>query len=158
MNETNPADPRLHYFAPAEERVNIGLHVLGLLLSIVGLLALVTLSGPVGWVIFAISWGMAVTGIVLKLFFTGRCIGIIKHLFEQSDKYQRPCSGPRCDRGAPCSTGNVPGKVSARAPNTPLSQRLPEQSISPAPGPVATSSNAIALRAARSITSAITFG
>lgn len=138
MNETNPADPRLHFYARGEERVNIGTHLLGLLLSIVGLLALVTrallhgdgwhlvsvsvyalsmitlyaastayhssrdpvlrvrlrtfdhasiylliagtytpfalvtLSGPVGWVIFAISWGMAVTGIVLKLFFTGR--------------------------------------------------------------------------------------
>ena len=34
--------------------------------------ALVTLNGPVGWWIFGISWGLAVTGIVLKLFFTGR--------------------------------------------------------------------------------------
>ena len=33
---------------------------------------LVTLNGTVGWVIFAISWGMALTGIILKLFFTGR--------------------------------------------------------------------------------------
>jgi len=33
---------------------------------------LVTLNGTVGWVIFAISWGMALTGITLKLFFTGR--------------------------------------------------------------------------------------
>lgn len=33
---------------------------------------LVTLSGPVGWTIFAVSWAMAVTGITLKLFFTGR--------------------------------------------------------------------------------------
>jgi len=33
---------------------------------------LVTLNGSVGWVIFAISWGMAFTGITLKLFFTGR--------------------------------------------------------------------------------------
>lgn len=34
--------------------------------------ALITLNGPVGWTIFTISWGMAVSGIVLKLFFTGR--------------------------------------------------------------------------------------
>jgi len=34
--------------------------------------ALVTLSGAVGWTIFAIVWGMAASGIVLKLFFTGR--------------------------------------------------------------------------------------
>ena len=34
--------------------------------------ALVTLNGTVGWVIFAISWGLAATGIILKLFFTGR--------------------------------------------------------------------------------------
>jgi len=33
---------------------------------------LVTLNGPTGWTIFAITWGMALSGIVLKLFFTGR--------------------------------------------------------------------------------------
>jgi hemolysin III len=33
---------------------------------------LITLSGPVGWTIFTVSWGMAITGIILKLFFTGR--------------------------------------------------------------------------------------
>ena len=33
---------------------------------------LVTLNGSVGWTIFAITWGMALSGIVLKLFFTGR--------------------------------------------------------------------------------------
>jgi len=33
---------------------------------------LVTLNGTTGWVIFGISWGMALTGITLKLFFTGR--------------------------------------------------------------------------------------
>jgi len=33
---------------------------------------LVTLNGFAGWVIFGVSWGMAVIGIVLKLFFTGR--------------------------------------------------------------------------------------
>jgi hemolysin III len=138
MNETNPADPRLHFYAPTEERINIASHTLGLLLSVAGLLALVTrallhgdgwhlasasvygismivlfaastsyhssrdpglrvrlrtvdhasiyvliagtytpfalvaLKGPVGWTIFGISWSMAVTGIVLKLFHTGR--------------------------------------------------------------------------------------
>ena len=33
---------------------------------------LVILSGAVGWVIFGLSWGAALTGIILKLFFTGR--------------------------------------------------------------------------------------
>ncbi len=33
---------------------------------------LVTLHGTAGWVIFGLSWGMALTGIVLKIFFTGR--------------------------------------------------------------------------------------
>lgn len=33
--------------------------------------ALVTLNGKVGWILFAASWGVAIIGIVLKLFFTG---------------------------------------------------------------------------------------
>ncbi len=33
---------------------------------------LVTLHGTVGWVLFGITWGMAFTGIILKLFYTGR--------------------------------------------------------------------------------------
>jgi hemolysin III len=33
---------------------------------------LVTLKGPLGWSILGISWGMALTGIILKLFFTGK--------------------------------------------------------------------------------------
>ena len=33
---------------------------------------LVVLDGWVGWAIFGISWGLAVVGVVLKLFFTGR--------------------------------------------------------------------------------------
>jgi len=33
---------------------------------------LVTLSGTVGWVIFGVTWGMALIGIVLKFFFTGK--------------------------------------------------------------------------------------
>jgi len=35
-------------------------------------LTLITLNGAIGWSIFAISWGLALSGIVLKLFFTGR--------------------------------------------------------------------------------------
>lgn len=33
---------------------------------------LVTLNGTIGWVIFGISWGIALVGIVLKLFYTGK--------------------------------------------------------------------------------------
>jgi len=33
---------------------------------------LITLNGTAGWLIFAFSWGMAISGIILKLFFTGR--------------------------------------------------------------------------------------
>ncbi len=33
---------------------------------------LVTLNGTTGWWIFGITWGLALTGIILKLFFTGR--------------------------------------------------------------------------------------
>lgn len=33
---------------------------------------LVVLNGWVGWTIFGISWGLALTGVILKLFFTGR--------------------------------------------------------------------------------------
>jgi len=33
---------------------------------------LVTLHGTIGWVIFGVTWGFALTGIILKLFFTGR--------------------------------------------------------------------------------------
>ena len=34
--------------------------------------SLVTLNGSTGWTIFGISWGLALTGIILKLFFTGK--------------------------------------------------------------------------------------
>lgn len=34
--------------------------------------ALVTLKGIVGWTVFGVIWGMALTGVILKLFFTGR--------------------------------------------------------------------------------------
>ncbi len=33
---------------------------------------LITLQGDIGWIIFAVSWGMALAGIILKLFFTGK--------------------------------------------------------------------------------------
>jgi hemolysin III len=33
---------------------------------------LVTLKGTIGWVIFGTSWGLALTGIILKFFFTGK--------------------------------------------------------------------------------------
>ena len=33
---------------------------------------LIMLNGPIGWIIFGASWGMALAGIILKLFFTGR--------------------------------------------------------------------------------------
>jgi len=35
-------------------------------------LLLVTLRGPWGWSLFGVVWGMAIVGIVLKFFFTGR--------------------------------------------------------------------------------------
>ena len=34
--------------------------------------ALVTLDGLTGWMLFGVSWGMAITGIILKLFHTGK--------------------------------------------------------------------------------------
>lgn len=37
---------------------------------------LITLKGITGWVIFSISWGLALTGIILKLFFTGKYTAI----------------------------------------------------------------------------------
>ena len=35
-------------------------------------LMLVTLRGPWGWSIFGVEWGLAIVGIILKLFFAGR--------------------------------------------------------------------------------------
>ncbi|MDH4002331.1 MAG: hemolysin III family protein [Xanthomonadales bacterium] len=32
---------------------------------------LITLAGPAGWIIFTVSWSLAVIGVALKLFFTG---------------------------------------------------------------------------------------
>ena len=33
---------------------------------------LVTLNGVIGWVLFGIAWGMAIAGIIFKVFFTGK--------------------------------------------------------------------------------------
>lgn len=33
---------------------------------------LITLNGTTGWLVFGVSWGMALIGIILKLFFTGK--------------------------------------------------------------------------------------
>lgn len=33
---------------------------------------LITLDGRVGWTVFGISWSMAIAGVILKLFFTGK--------------------------------------------------------------------------------------
>ena len=35
-------------------------------------LTLITLKGTTGWLIFGVSWGMAIAGVTLKLFFTGK--------------------------------------------------------------------------------------
>jgi hemolysin III len=128
----------LQHYSPAEERINIGSHAIGFVLSIVALVllvryasiygnawhivsfsifgvslmvlyaastvyhsaknpqfrrkmrivdhaaiyiliagtytpfTLVTLNGVTGWVVFGVTWGMAVTGIILKLFYIGK--------------------------------------------------------------------------------------
>ncbi len=33
---------------------------------------LVALNGPMGWTLFGITWGLALAGVILKLFYTGR--------------------------------------------------------------------------------------
>ena len=33
---------------------------------------LITLNGWIGWTVFGVSWGMAVSGVILKLFYTGK--------------------------------------------------------------------------------------
>ena len=33
---------------------------------------IIVLEGTVGWIIFGLTWGFALTGIILKLFYTGR--------------------------------------------------------------------------------------
>ncbi len=142
MIAKTPDNPKNHqepkFYSPAEERINIGSHAIGLLLSVTGLFFLVNravsygsvlhivsfgifgvsliilyaastvyhstkepilrrrlrvldhasiyvliagtytpftllvLGGWEGWAIFGASWGMAVVGIMLKLFYTGK--------------------------------------------------------------------------------------
>lgn len=45
--------------------------------------ALITLNGATGWIIFGVTWGMAVVGVTLKLFFTGKydLLSTIVYLF-----------------------------------------------------------------------------
>ena len=35
-------------------------------------LVLISIGGSTGWVFFGVQWGMALTGVILKIFFTGR--------------------------------------------------------------------------------------
>ncbi len=44
---------------------------------------LITLQGQIGWVIFAVCWTMAITGIILKFFFTGkyRLLSTLMYIF-----------------------------------------------------------------------------
>ncbi len=44
---------------------------------------LITLNGPVGWSILGAAWGLALTGIILKLFFTGKykLISTVMYIF-----------------------------------------------------------------------------
>ena len=35
-------------------------------------LVLISIGGTTGWVFFGVQWGMALTGVILKIFFTGR--------------------------------------------------------------------------------------
>ncbi len=37
---------------------------------------LISIGGPTGWLFFGIQWGMALAGIVLKIFYTGRYKGL----------------------------------------------------------------------------------
>lgn len=34
--------------------------------------SLITLRGTIGWILFGVAWGLALAGVILKLFFTGR--------------------------------------------------------------------------------------
>lgn len=45
--------------------------------------ALITLKGDLGWIVFGLSWGLALTGVILKLFFTGKysLISTLMYLF-----------------------------------------------------------------------------
>lgn len=60
--------PRLRYKLNILDHASIYLLIAGTYTPF----ALVTLSGLTGWIIFAVVWGMASIGVMLKLFYTGR--------------------------------------------------------------------------------------
>ena len=45
--------------------------------------ALITLKGELGWIVFSVSWGLALAGVILKLYFTGKynLISTLMYLF-----------------------------------------------------------------------------
>ena len=75
------------YHLAENERVKNFLHILdhaSIFLLIAGTytpIALVTMRGPWGWTIFGIVWGIALIGIILKIFFTGRFNGLSTALY-----------------------------------------------------------------------------
>ncbi len=66
------------YHSAKEEKIRYHLNILdhsAIFVLIAGTytpFTLITLSGFTGWLIFGIVWGIALLGIILKLFFTGR--------------------------------------------------------------------------------------
>ena len=66
------------YHSAKKRRLRIKLNVLdhsSIYILIAGTytpFALVTLNGTAGWIIFGVVWGLALVGIILKLFFTGK--------------------------------------------------------------------------------------
>ena len=61
-------NPRLRYRLNIFDHTSIYLLIAGTYTPF----ALVTLNGFTGWIIFAIVWAMALTGCILKLFYTGK--------------------------------------------------------------------------------------
>ncbi len=61
-------DPRLRQRLRVVDHASIYLLIAGSYTPF----TLVTLSGFIGWLVFGLAWGMALVGITLKLFFTGR--------------------------------------------------------------------------------------
>jgi hemolysin III len=76
----------LYHYAK-NERVKSFLHILdhaSIFLLIAGTytpVALVTMRGPWGWSIFGVIWGIALVGIILKIFYTGRFNGLSTALY-----------------------------------------------------------------------------
>lgn len=66
------------YHSAKKEKIRYHLNILdhsAIFVSIAGTytpFTLITLNGFTGWLIFSIVWGIAVVGIILKLFFTGK--------------------------------------------------------------------------------------